>query len=127
MPYGSFSLTALASLFKRPATTAFPARPYVPIAGTRGSLEVELGSCNFCSLCALRCPTGAIQVNRQEKTWTLDRFKCIVCAACVEACVKKSLSCSEDYAPPVTVNVPLRRSLADSEECPSDGGAHPLA
>ena len=116
MAFGTFSLTALSSLFKKPATTAFPAAPYHPIPGTRGHLQIDLASCNFCSLCALRCPTGAISVDRKGKVWTLDRFKCIVCEACVDACVKQALSCSPAYAPPVTENVLIRRALEEEDK-----------
>lgn len=114
MAFGTFSLTALGSLFKKPATTSFPAAPYQPIPGARGQVQAALGSCNFCSLCALRCPTNAISVDRVAKVWTLDRFKCILCAACVEACAKGSLSCDAQYSPPVTENVLVQRRLDES-------------
>jgi ech hydrogenase subunit F len=116
MALGTFSLTALTSLFRKPATTAFPAAPYQPIPGTRGQLRIDLGACNFCTLCALRCPTGAIAVDRQAKEWTLDRFKCIICAACVDACAKQALNNDPHYASPVIENILVRRALADEAE-----------
>ncbi|HXC63464.1 MAG TPA: 4Fe-4S dicluster domain-containing protein [bacterium] len=123
MAFGTFSLTALASLFKKPATTTWPATPYVPIPGTRGSLQFKAETCNYCTLCALKCPTGAIQVDRVKKAWTLDRFKCIVCAACVDACVKKALACDPSFSPPSDGHViEVYRVAEGAESCAQADG-----
>jgi ech hydrogenase subunit F len=123
MPFGTFSLTAFTSLFRRPATTPWPATPYVPIAGTRGSLQFASATCNYCTLCALKCPTGAIRVDRQKKAWTLDRFKCIVCAACVDACVKNSLSCAPQFSPPSSGHeIEVYRVTDGGESCAHTDG-----
>ena len=87
------------------STTTWPATPYVPVAGARGSLRFASETCNYCTLCALKCPTGAIQVDRVKKAWVLDRFKCIVCAACVDACVKNALACDPEFAAPCSDHV----------------------
>ena len=41
--FGTFQFpkAALTSLFKKPATTTWPATPYAPIPGTRGSLQFK--------------------------------------------------------------------------------------
>jgi len=105
MPFGTFGLTALRSLFKKPATTSWPATPYVPVEGARGSLRFSAETCTYCSLCALKCPTGAISVDRVKKAWVLDRFKCIVCAACVDACQKSALVSDPNFAAPSAEHV----------------------
>lgn len=118
MAFGTFSLTALRSLFKKPATTAWPAIPYTPVEGARGSLRFSSETCTYCSLCALKCPTGAIQVDRVRKVWTLDRFKCIVCAACVDACQKNALSSDPNFAPPSAEHViEVYRVTESAEAC----------
>lgn len=119
MAFGTFSLTALTSLFKKPATTTWPATPYVPVEGARGSLRFSADTCTYCSLCALKCPTGAITVDRVKKAWVLDRFKCIVCAACVDACQKGALVTDPDFAAPSQQHiVELHRVEESAESCP---------
>ncbi len=45
--------------------------------------------CVYCTLCAKKCPAGAITVDRKEKIWKLDEDKCIGCGTCHEVCPKK--------------------------------------
>jgi formate hydrogenlyase subunit 6/NADH:ubiquinone oxidoreductase subunit I len=47
-----------------------------------------------------KCPTHAIVVKRADKTWAINRFRCIMCAACTETCPKKCLSMDGHYTPP---------------------------
>ena len=47
--------------------------------------------CVYCTLCAKKCPVGALEVNRAEKTWKLDEEKCIGCGTCADACPKKCI------------------------------------
>ena len=88
-----FSMTGLVTkwLFRKPYTSRYPFEPRKPILGSRGALAVDLTDCTYCTLCAKRCPTQAIEVNRAEKHWTIDRLRCITCNYCVEACPKKCL------------------------------------
>ena len=108
-----FTRPALRGLFQKPATLAYPVvvRDYYP--GTRGHIVIEEGKCILCMLCARRCPTGAIAVDRAAKTWSIDRLRCIQCGFCVEVCPKHCLALANTYSPPVaarkidTVNVPF--------------------
>ena len=47
--------------------------------------------CVYCSLCAKKCPAGAIEVDRAAKTWALDEEKCVACGTCAEVCPKKCI------------------------------------
>ena len=47
--------------------------------------------CVYCTLCAKKCPMGAIEVVRAEKKWALDEEKCIACGTCADACPKKCI------------------------------------
>ena len=48
--------------------------------------------CVYCTLCAKKCPVGAITVDRAEKTWEIDRSVCVKCGQCVKNCPKKALT-----------------------------------
>ena len=56
-----------------------------------GKLVVN-DDCVFCSLCAKNCPEGAITVDRQSKSWSVDEEKCVKCGKCVSKCPKKALA-----------------------------------
>lgn len=51
----------------------------------------DSSKCVYCTLCARKCPAGAIEVDRANKTWTLDEEKCIACGTCADACPKKCI------------------------------------
>ncbi|OHB56064.1 MAG: hypothetical protein A2Y07_03080 [Planctomycetes bacterium GWF2_50_10] len=80
------------NITSRPATRLYPFTPRTPIAGARGHLQIDADTCIYCGICQKRCPSNALAVTREPKTWTLDPYKCIVCSYCVEACPKKCLS-----------------------------------
>jgi len=81
---------------KAPAgkTVASPAEPAASctIAPRADGKPVnDTSKCVFCTLCARKCPAGALEVDRANKTWTLDEDKCVACGACAEACPKKCI------------------------------------
>lgn len=47
--------------------------------------------CVYCTLCAKKCPQGAIEVVRVEKIWKCDYDACIACGLCAEACPKNAI------------------------------------
>ena len=47
--------------------------------------------CVYCTLCAKKCPAGAIEVDRANKTWKLDEDKCVARGTCAETCPKKCI------------------------------------
>jgi formate hydrogenlyase subunit 6/NADH:ubiquinone oxidoreductase subunit I len=49
-----------------------------------------------------KCPSGAICVRKEEKTWSIDRLKCVVCNCCVEVCPAHCLTMETSYFPCVT-------------------------
>ncbi|MDD2420613.1 MAG: 4Fe-4S dicluster domain-containing protein [Heliobacteriaceae bacterium] len=69
---------------------------------TRGHVELDSADCIYCGLCQRKCPTKAIEVNRQEKNWTIQPLRCIVCSGCVDVCPKKCLRMENTYSSSVT-------------------------
>lgn len=49
------------------------------------------GKCIYCTICARKCPAGALTVDRAAKTWALDEDLCVACGTCSEVCPKKAI------------------------------------
>ena len=47
--------------------------------------------CIYCTLCAKKCPAGALTVDRAAKTWTLDEDVCVACGTCAGVCPKDAI------------------------------------
>lgn len=95
------SRIALRNLFTKPATRRYPYVVREPFAASRGRLVIDYPACIHCLACAKRCPANAIAVDREAKTWSLDRFACVICGACVRVCPKKCLSISNERSRPL--------------------------
>lgn len=102
MPFFSFAGLVAKSAVSKPPTRLYPFEKREPYAATRGHIVVELKDCSFCTLCAKKCPTDAIEVDRNGRIWRIDRLRCIQCRACVDACNKGSLRLDPHYSPPMT-------------------------
>jgi len=85
---------ALRNLVSKPATRRYPAEIRPRFDGTRGTVEFDVETCNFCMLCARRCPAAAITVSREDRHWAIEQLTCIACGVCVDVCNKNSLSMS---------------------------------
>ena len=96
----NFALTVLKNLRSRPATRMYPAVQHLFFTRTRGHIEISIKDCIFCGICQRRCPAAAIKVVRAEKSWSINRFKCVQCNACVEVCPKKCLTMRNEYTHP---------------------------
>ena len=99
---GVFSIakTITRNLFSRPPTSRYPAEPAKRFDLTRGRLIFEPATCRVCRICMLRCPTQAIVVDRDKRTWECDHFRCITCGNCVELCPADCLHLDAAYRSP---------------------------
>ena len=98
MAYFEMTSLALKWVLGKPATCRYPFEPRRALPGSRGTLVFSKDTCVYCTVCAKKCPTGALVVNRAQKKWTIDRLLCITCGYCVEACPKKSLALDTPHA-----------------------------
>jgi formate hydrogenlyase subunit 6/NADH:ubiquinone oxidoreductase subunit I len=101
----TFTKTILKNLLSKPVTRLYPQKPRIYPQRTRGHISIDIDTCVFCGLCAKKCPTGAITVNRVERSWSIERFGCIQCSACVESCNKNSLSMQQSYTEPDRIKI----------------------
>jgi ech hydrogenase subunit F len=68
----------------------------------RGKISNEIEKCTLCRLCAIKCPTQALRVDKPALEWEIDSLSCITCGYCVEVCPKKCLSMLNAYSISVT-------------------------
>ncbi|MCL2834445.1 MAG: 4Fe-4S binding protein [Treponema sp.] len=83
--------TIIGSLFKKYATLPYPFKPMPKDPLVRGQITIGINECIFCGICSKKCPTHAIEVMRNNKSWEISRFNCIQCGECVSVCPKKCL------------------------------------
>lgn len=95
-----FTKTALKNLFSKPATTQYPFKPKEYPEKSRGHVEINIDDCIMCGICPRKCMSGAIKVDRNTKTWSIERMGCVQCQACVNACPKKCLTMAAGYTAP---------------------------
>lgn len=100
-----FSKIVFYNLFTKPVTTMYPLKKKEFFERTRGHVTIAINTCIFCGICSKKCPTNAIYVMKSEKSWSIERLKCIQCNSCVENCPKKCLKMDNHYTPPSVGNV----------------------
>lgn len=100
MAYFEMSKLALKWALSKPPTSKYPFEPRLMVPGTRGRLVFDKNTCVYCNVCAKKCPTGALVVNRAQKQWAIDRLRCITCGYCVEVCPKDSLHLETNHDKP---------------------------
>lgn len=99
---GSFKLGGMTfkSLFKKPETLLYPVQKKEPPKGLKGTVTINADACILCGICGRTCPTGAIEVHKPDRAWTIDHFRCVQCGSCVRACPKSALSMYPHYTNP---------------------------
>lgn len=82
----------LKGLVKKPETLRYPAESKTPYEGQKGTVvNAKPKDCTLCTLCAKRCPTNAIEVDRDKRFWAISHLNCIQCGYCIAGCPKKCL------------------------------------
>jgi formate hydrogenlyase subunit 6/NADH:ubiquinone oxidoreductase subunit I len=93
------------NLASKPATRQYPMVRRASFKDTRGHIGINIDNCIFCGICSKKCPSNALTVDRNAKSWEIDPFKCIICNVCEEVCPKKCIISNEDYNTSALVKV----------------------
>ncbi len=94
----------LRNVFKRPVTIQYPYEPIEPTPDYRGQHRVNGDKCIGCRLCAIDCPTGAIQMRKfpqkDKPVPVIITDLCIYCYHCVYVCPVKAYIISNERPEP---------------------------
>lgn len=88
------------NFLSKKATRLYPFEVRAPFEGYRGELVNNIDACIFCGLCAKKCPSQCITVERTTGVWECDPYACIYCSICVESCPTKCLSMNNVHRKP---------------------------
>ena len=102
MAFFKLGKMTFSSLFKKPETLLYPKETTKPPLGLKGHVVNNVSACILCGICQKRCPAGAIEIDKAQRTWSIDRFRCVQCESCVRECPKKCLEMDPAYAPCAT-------------------------
>lgn len=97
---GFFKLGSMTmgSLFKEPSTLRYPFETKEPPAGLKGRIVNDKERCILCGSCMRACTTGAIEVDRKGRTWSINPYRCVQCGYCITVCPTKCLSMDPHYS-----------------------------
>lgn len=114
----------MGSIFKKPETIMYPVVEKPLPKGLKGHIVITEDSCILCGACQRVCTADAIEVERKERTWTINHFRCVQCSACVEACPTHSLE-MDPHRPPVAREISLDVRQIPEKEKPQKKQAAP--
>jgi ech hydrogenase subunit F len=92
----------LRNLLVKKSTRRYPREVRDPFDRMRGELINNMEACTLCGVCAVKCPSQCITVDKKAGVWTCDPFSCVYCGVCVDACPAHSLSQRQSYRSAVT-------------------------
>jgi formate hydrogenlyase subunit 6/NADH:ubiquinone oxidoreductase subunit I len=118
---GSFVLggVSFANLFQKPATKMYPVVAITYTDMTKGHVVNDIDTCILCGICAKKCPSLAITVNKEGGTWSIDPFACIQCYSCVRACPKNCMSMAPQCTAPA-LSMQSKVMVKEVKEVPAE-------
>ena len=82
----------------------------------------DVSECILCGKCTGGCPGSALEIDRVNRTWSIDPAACVQCGICVENCPKQCLSMNKEYVLGADDDIPEPISFALPErKRPSQG------
>lgn len=93
----------LRNLFTKKATRRYPDQVRPAFDGMRGALSNAAEACTLCGVCAAKCPSQCLAVDKNAGTWRYDPFACVLCGICVDVCPAKCLDQTDNYPSPLVV------------------------
>ena len=82
----------------------------------------DVSECVLCGKCTDGCPGSALEIDRKNRTWTIDPAACVQCDICVENCPKQCLSMNKEYVLGADDDIPEPISFALPERKRSSPG-----
>ena len=61
----------------------------------KGKLTLDSNRCDYCGLCAIRCPHKALKVDSKNNEWKISGI-CMRCGRCVRECPNAALTIKAD-------------------------------
>ena len=89
------------NFIKGSATRAYPIEIRPGFENARGELANDMEDCTLCGICAKKCPSQCIRVDRKQSQWELDPYACVFCGICAESCPKSCLVHDSAHKKPV--------------------------
>lgn len=59
-----------------------------------GKMYIADDDCNFCGICAKKCPSNVIKLNKSKRQKPYWNISCIACNRCINICPKKAVNSS---------------------------------
>jgi len=104
---------------KKSVTRPYPIEVRPGFQGARGELSNQISRCTLCGLCAKKCPSQCIRVDRKARTWACDVSACVLCGICEEVCPAKCLSHYQMHRKPGRKHVTIDLKKDKPPECPA--------
>jgi len=96
-----FTPAIMRNFIGKRATRRYPSVARPAFENARGEICNDIRICTFCGVCAAKCPSQCITVDKKAATWSCNPMACVYCGVCVEACPSGSLQQKRDYRRPV--------------------------
>ena len=89
------------NLLRKKATRRYPREIRPTFENVRGALFNDIAKCTFCGICAIKCPSQCITVDKKAGIWIYDPFACVFCGICADICPAESLHQQSEYRLPL--------------------------
>lgn len=70
-------------------------------------VDCDEKKCILCSICSSNCPTNALFVDKELRTWKIEADLCMSCGLCVSQCPRECISFIESNVKEIVRNVPV--------------------